>query len=92
MFAYLVAQLGLLKAPTGGFLAFYDFMFIAAFAVDLLLTCVGYVLTWRLFDAHIRSTEPTLLGWLVTIMACEPRGGYGVPAATLCRKLSIAFA
>jgi protein-S-isoprenylcysteine O-methyltransferase Ste14 len=32
---------------------------------------VGYLCTLRLFNCHIRSTEPTLKGWVVCI-ACYP--------------------
>src|SRR5262249_51508125 len=32
----------------------------------------GYLLTIRLADAHIRSTETTLLGWLVALVCYPP--------------------
>lgn len=47
---------------------FWEFLF----TVDLLIACVGYVLTLRLLDSHIRSTEPTLFGWLIALICYEP--------------------
>lgn len=42
------------------------------FFVDLLWGCVGYVWSLRLLDSHIRSTEPTVLGWLVALTFYAP--------------------
>ena len=50
----------------------YTFFFEFTFLVDLLYACIGYVLTVRLLDTHIRSTEPTVKGWLVALMCYEP--------------------
>lgn len=50
----------------------YNFFFEFSFLVDLLFACIGYVLTVRLLDTHIHSTEPTVKGWLVAIMCYEP--------------------
>lgn len=36
--------------------------------VDVAFSCTGYFLTLRLFDSHIRSTDPTVLGWLVCLI------------------------
>ena len=55
-----------------------DFMFWHSFGLDLLYLIdvlygvLGYILTCRLFDTHIRSTDPTFLGWLVCLMCYEP--------------------
>lgn len=54
------------------FQGFYDFVYRMIFAVDLLLVTVGYTLTLRLFDSHIRSVEPTLLGWCVALECYQP--------------------
>ena len=50
----------------------YRFFFEFSFLVDLAFACIGYVLTVRLLDTHIRSTEPTLKGWAVALMCYEP--------------------
>lgn len=41
------------------------------FAVDVMFATAGYVLTFRALDAHIRSAEPTVAGW-VAALACYP--------------------
>ncbi len=43
--------------------------------VDLGCIVVGYALTVRLFDNHIRSTEPTWSGWLPAIICYQPFWG-----------------
>jgi protein-S-isoprenylcysteine O-methyltransferase Ste14 len=53
------------------------FLFVAwstalAIVLELVIVCVGYICTMRLFDSHIRSTNPYLLGWLVTVSVYEP--------------------
>ena len=45
---------------------------IVAVIVDLAVVCVGYIMTLRLFDAHIRSANPSLAGWLVTLVCYYP--------------------
>jgi protein-S-isoprenylcysteine O-methyltransferase Ste14 len=42
------------------------------YTVDLLFCVVGYVLTVRVLDSHIRSTEPTVLGWVVALVCYQP--------------------
>lgn len=42
------------------------------FGFDLLFSATGYLFTLRLFDSHVRSTEPTLLGWAVALFCYEP--------------------
>lgn len=41
-------------------------------ACELAIVCVGYTLTVRALDAHIRSTNPFLGAWLVTLACYEP--------------------
>jgi len=55
-----------------GFKPFYDFAFNSLFYIDLLIVTVGYCLTFRVFDAHIRSTEYSFLGWAVALMCYQP--------------------
>ncbi len=42
------------------------------FGVDLVIVTVGYFLTLRVFDSHMRSTEPTLAGWFWALLCYEP--------------------
>jgi Isoprenylcysteine carboxyl methyltransferase (ICMT) family len=58
-------------AGEAGFVAFYRFAWNLSFAVDLVFGVIGYCLTLRLIDSHIRWSEPTMLGWAVTL-ACYP--------------------
>lgn len=56
----------------GGFSSFYDFTYESLFAIDVVLAVTGYLLTVRLLDSHIRSTEPTLLGWAAALGCYQP--------------------
>lgn len=51
---------------------FFDFAYATIFHVDLLVAVVGYTFTFRATDSHIRSAEPTLLGWMVALMCYQP--------------------
>ena len=57
---------------TQDFTHIYDHLWILPFTIDLAFVTIGYVLTLRLFDSHIRSTEPTALGWLSAIICYQP--------------------
>ena len=54
------------------FVRFYEFAYGYLFLCDVLLAVVGYSLTLRLFDAHIRTVEPTVLGWVSCLMCYPP--------------------
>ncbi len=77
MFTYLSGKIHYFRSyhfeiVFSNFKSFYDFAFDFLFYVDLLIACVGYVCTFRATDSHIRSTEPTLLGWAVAILCYQP--------------------
>ncbi|MDA5193566.1 isoprenylcysteine carboxylmethyltransferase family protein [Govanella unica] len=42
------------------------------FFLDVIFAFVGYTLTMRLLDSHIRSSNPLLLGWMVALMCYKP--------------------
>ncbi|MBY0406653.1 MAG: DUF1295 domain-containing protein, partial [Rickettsiales bacterium] len=42
------------------------------FVLDLLAAVAGYMMTFRLFDTHIRSAEPTFMGWFVCLLCYDP--------------------
>ena len=42
------------------------------FLVDLAFAAVGYMMTFRLFNTQIRSSEPTVLGWLAALACYWP--------------------
>lgn len=50
---------------------FYEYFYTLFFLWDVLLAALGYMMTLRLLDSHIRSAEPTMLGWVVCL-ACYP--------------------
>ena len=47
------------------------FFKIALFA-DLAFVAIGYVVTLRLLDNHIRSVNPLVIGWLVALICYQP--------------------
>ena len=59
-------------AFTGGSGGWYQFLYDLSYTVDLLFCVVGYTITLRLFDSHIRSTEPTAFGWVIALMCYQP--------------------
>lgn len=54
------------------FLTVYGFLLTLFYAVDVIYGVLGYVLTLRISDTHIQSTEPTLLGWYVCLACYYP--------------------
>src|SRR6266496_1183178 len=40
--------------------------------IDASIAALGYVMSFRLTATHIRSSEPTMLGWVVTLACYEP--------------------
>jgi protein-S-isoprenylcysteine O-methyltransferase Ste14 len=43
-----------------------------AFTIDLAYATIGYILTLRLLDTHVRSANSLLLGWVVAIICYPP--------------------
>lgn len=76
MFVYLTGDLAIFWktdfSSLLNFRAFYEFAYNGFFILDLLFACVGYLFTLRLLDTHIRSTEPTMTGWVVCIVCYQP--------------------
>ena len=57
---------------TGTFVDYVKFCMMFLFGLDVLYGTVGYLMTFRLLDTHIRSTEPTFLGWSVALVCYPP--------------------
>lgn len=76
MFGYACNDLGRFLATDfsriDSFAAFYDFAYYFLFFIDVGLVSMGYLFSLRLTDNHIRSTEPTVAGWLVALVCYEP--------------------
>ncbi len=62
-------QLGGVRASN---LRLYHFLTDAIYALDVLYATVGYVLSFRVLDTHVRSAEPTMLGWVVALECYSP--------------------
>jgi hypothetical protein len=56
----------------GQFEPFYTTSLNLLFTIDTVFGVVGYCLTLRLLDAHIRTTEPTALGWMAALSCYQP--------------------
>ena len=50
----------------------YEYLWQWIFLIDLTVATIGYVLTLRLLDNHIRSTDSTVGGWAVALICYEP--------------------
>jgi hypothetical protein len=74
--AQLVGKFGgiVQRADGGAFLSLFDVAVNIIFSLDLAFAALGYVLTLRAIDGHIRSPEPTLLGWMVALICYPPYG------------------
>lgn len=55
-----------------GFLELFLMIQAIIMFADLLYATLGYVFTLRIFNAHIRSSEPTFFGWFVAIACYYP--------------------
>lgn len=55
-----------------GFKAWFDFLYDFLYFIDVALVSMGYLATLRLTDTHIRSAEPTMLGWVAALVCYEP--------------------
>lgn len=42
------------------------------YLIDVLIASIGYGLSLRIFDNHLRSAEPTLGGWVVCLICYHP--------------------
>lgn len=67
--AYLLTALGHATADSW---QNFELWFHLSYGIDLLYCVVGYTATLRLFDSHIRSVEPTALGWGAALICYQP--------------------
>lgn len=54
-----------------GDFGWYELVYRLLYFTETFWAAAGYCLTLKLLDSHIRSTEPTMLGWVVCL-ACYP--------------------
>lgn len=55
-----------------GFLVFHHYAHNFLFSIDLAFVACGYVLTLRWVQSHVRSAEPTALGWTAALICYQP--------------------
>lgn len=76
MFVYFCNDLSKLQTfdlmSLHSFQNFFDFFYSSIFLIDVGIVSIGYLMSFRLFDSHLRSSEPTMLGWVVALACYEP--------------------
>ncbi len=74
MWVYLCNNTRFLRLPEdfSTFKQVYDYLSNLIFSIDLCFAAVGYSMTLRIFNAHVRSVEPTTLGWLSALACYQP--------------------
>ncbi|MFT3904746.1 MAG: isoprenylcysteine carboxylmethyltransferase family protein [Steroidobacteraceae bacterium] len=50
----------------------YDFAYFFMYFLDVALVSMTYVMSLRLTDTQLRSTEPTLFGWVIALLCYQP--------------------
>ena len=55
-----------------GFLTLHHYLHNFLFSIDLAFVACGYVLTLRWVQSHVRSAEPTALGWTAALICYQP--------------------
>lgn len=77
MFVYVTADLGrlwsgpILPSPLD-FEHVFSRLIDLLYLVDVFLAVIAYALTLRPLDTHVRSAEPTVLGWVVCLACYQP--------------------
>jgi protein-S-isoprenylcysteine O-methyltransferase Ste14 len=86
---------GLLASPlrhlSWSDLGLYHLLYSLAFTIDLVFTTIGYLLAFRVSDSHVRSTEPTMSGWVAALLCYQPFYGL-IGAQYLSYESGVGFA
>lgn len=53
-------------------LKFFVLVYFYLAVMDVLFGLIGYLMTFRVLDSNIRSTEPTFIGWFVCLVCYYP--------------------
>ena len=77
MYSYLAGDVSYFRSVSfevvfRDFQSSYDFLWRSLFMLDVVLSAVGYILTLRILDAHMRSVEPTVTGWAAALVCYAP--------------------
>jgi hypothetical protein len=57
-----------LNGPQG----YFDWAYFSLYFIDVALVSMTYLMSLKLTDTHIRSTEPSAFGWLAALVCYEP--------------------
>lgn len=76
MFTYLCDNLGQLLHydlhRLHSFTGIYDWGYFTLYFIDVALVSMTYLMSLKAADTHIRSTEPTALGWVSALVCYQP--------------------
>lgn len=59
-------------ARLDSFMAWFVLLHDSLYFIDVALATLGYLVSLRIIDTHLRSAEPTMLGWVVALACYEP--------------------
>lgn len=54
------------------FKGFYDWSYFTLYFIDVSLVSMTYLMSLKATDTHIRSSEPTAMGWICALVCYEP--------------------
>jgi hypothetical protein len=76
MFTYFCSDLDKLLhydlTRLNGLQGYFDWAYFLLYFIDVALVSMTYLMSLKLTDTHIRSTEPTAFGWLAALVCYEP--------------------
>ncbi|MPT47016.1 MAG: protein-S-isoprenylcysteine methyltransferase [Sphingobium sp.] len=58
--------------PLAGPVAFTNFMITLLFMIDVAFATIGYMMTMKPLDAHIRRANPHMAGWIAALICYPP--------------------
>ena len=61
-----------LMTPTTSFADWHEYGLNFLYSLDVVFGVLGYLLTLRWLDSHIRSTDPSFAGWIVCLICYSP--------------------
>jgi len=54
------------------FKGFYEWAYFTLYFIDVAWVSMTYILSLKVCDTHIRSTEPTMAGWVAALLCYQP--------------------
>src|SRR3989344_1583417 len=62
----------IIKNFTFDLLQVFSLLYILGFVVDSVFGTIGYLMSFRFLDSHIRSTQRSILGWMACLICYPP--------------------